>query len=66
MTCSRAASRLTGGGALLRGLDRRLASETGMPVQVADRPLEAVALGVGRAVEAFDALARVLLPEPRY
>jgi rod shape-determining protein MreB and related proteins len=57
---------LTGGGALLRGLDRRLASETGMAVHVAERPFEAVALGVGRAVESFDALARVLLPEPRY
>ncbi|MCU0301661.1 MAG: rod shape-determining protein [Candidatus Nanopelagicales bacterium] len=57
---------LTGGGALLAGLDRRLASETGMPVHVAERPLEAVALGVGRAVESFDALARVLLPEPRH
>jgi rod shape-determining protein MreB len=56
---------LTGGGALLAGLDRRLASETGMPVQVAEHPLHAVALGVGRAVESFDALARVLLPEPR-
>ena len=57
---------LTGGGALLSGLDRRLASETGMAVHVAERPLDAVALGVGRAVESFDALARVLLPEPRH
>ena len=57
---------LTGGGALLAGIDRRLASETGMPVNVADDPLNAVALGVGRAVESFDALSRVLLPEPRH
>ncbi|HEX6887506.1 MAG TPA: rod shape-determining protein [Candidatus Nanopelagicales bacterium] len=57
---------LTGGGALLAGLDRRLASETGMPVHVADHPMHAVALGVGRAVESFDALSRVLLPEPRH
>jgi rod shape-determining protein MreB len=57
---------LTGGGALLAGLDRRLGSETGMPVHVAEHPLHAVALGVGRAVESFDALARVLLPEPRH
>ena len=56
---------LTGGGALLRGTDQRLAADTGMPVRVADRPVEAVVLGVGRAVESFDALARVLLPEPR-
>ena len=57
---------LTGGGALLSGMDRRLASETGMAVHVAEDPLSAVALGVGRAVESFDALARVLLPEPRH
>ena len=57
---------LTGGGALLSGMQQRLASETGMPVHVADRPVEAVALGVGRAVESLDALARVLLPEPRH
>ena len=56
---------LTGGGALLSGLDSRLASETGMAVHVAEHPLYAVALGVGRAVESFDALARVLLQEPR-
>ncbi|MGB8022027.1 MAG: rod shape-determining protein [Candidatus Nanopelagicales bacterium] len=56
---------LTGGGALLSGMDRRLASETGMPVHVAELPLHAVALGAGRAVESFDALARVLMPEPR-
>ncbi len=57
---------LTGGGALLRGLDRRLRADLGMPVRVADDPHHAVALGVGRAVESFDALARVLLPEPRH
>lgn len=56
---------LTGGGALLSGLDARLASETGMPVAVADDPRNAVVLGVGRAVESFDALARVLIAEPR-
>lgn len=57
---------LTGGGALLAGLDRRLSNETGMVVDVAADPLSAVALGVGRAVENFEALARVLLPEPRH
>jgi rod shape-determining protein MreB len=57
---------LTGGGALLAGIDRRLASEMGMAVHIAEQPLHAVALGVGRAVESFDALARVLLPEPRH
>ena len=57
---------LTGGGAQLAGLDRRLASGTGMAVHVAEHPAHAVVLGVGRAVESFDALARVLMPEPRH
>ncbi len=42
---------LTGGGALLRNLDRLLAEETGMPVVVADNPLDCVAIGTGRALE---------------
>jgi rod shape-determining protein MreB and related proteins len=57
---------LAGGGALLRGLDERLRHETGMPVRVADRPLDAVALGSGRCVEDFEHLQQVLLPEPRH
>src|SRR5919109_687126 len=47
---------LTGGGALLRGLDHRLREETGMPVHVADNPLDSVALGTGKCVEEFDTL----------
>lgn len=42
---------LTGGGALLRNLDKLLTRETGMPVIVADNPLDCVALGTGRALE---------------
>ncbi|MBD2844617.1 rod shape-determining protein [Paenibacillus sp. IB182496] len=42
---------LTGGGALLRNLDRLLARETGMPVIVAENPLDCVAIGTGRALE---------------
>jgi len=56
---------LTGGGALLRGLDERLRHETGMPVQVAETPLESVVLGSGRCVEDFEALRQVLTAEPR-
>ena len=56
---------LTGGGALLRGLDERLRHETGMPVLIADRPLECVALGAGKCVEEFEALHEVLISEPR-
>ncbi len=42
---------LTGGGALLRDIDRVLAEETGLPVIVADDPMMCVALGAGRALE---------------
>ena len=42
---------LTGGGALLRDIDKVLADETGLPVTVADDPLICVALGAGRALE---------------
>ncbi|UCC57427.1 MAG: rod shape-determining protein [Gammaproteobacteria bacterium] len=45
---------LTGGGALLRDLDRLLMEETGLPVVVADDPLTCVARGGGRALELFD------------
>jgi rod shape-determining protein MreB len=44
---------LAGGGALLRGLDRRIASETRMPVYVAENPLSCVARGAGKMVEEF-------------
>jgi rod shape-determining protein MreB len=51
---------LAGGGALLQGLDERLRDETGMPVFVCDRPLEAVALGSGQSLEEFESLRGVL------
>jgi len=56
---------LAGGGALLQGLDERLRHETGMPITVADDPLQAVARGTGRCVEDFHALQSVLSSEPR-
>jgi rod shape-determining protein MreB len=56
---------LTGGGALLRGLDERLREETGMPIHLADNPLDSVALGTGKCVEDFDTLRQVLVPEYR-
>ena len=46
---------LTGGGALLRGLDQLISKETGLPVRVADDPLTCVARGGGRALEMMDA-----------
>jgi rod shape-determining protein MreB len=51
---------LTGGGALLRGLDVRIANETGTPVITADRPLHSVVIGSGRCLEEFDMLSEVL------
>jgi rod shape-determining protein MreB len=57
---------LTGGGALLKGLDERLRHETGMPIHIAERPLDCVALGSGKCVEEFEALQQVLISEPRH
>jgi len=51
---------LTGGGALIMGLDRRLASETGMPINIAHEPLLSVVIGSGLALENIDALGSVL------
>jgi rod shape-determining protein MreB len=45
---------LTGGGALLRNLDKLLSRETGMPVIVAENPLDCVAIGTGRALDNID------------
>jgi rod shape-determining protein MreB len=47
---------LTGGGALLGGLDERLRHETGMPIRIADEPLYSVVVGSGRALENIDAM----------
>ncbi|MFN4166435.1 MAG: rod shape-determining protein [Ferrovibrio sp.] len=54
---------LTGGGALLRDLDRLLMEETGLPVIVADDPLTCVVRGSGRALEEMDKLATVFTNE---
>jgi rod shape-determining protein MreB and related proteins len=47
---------VTGGGALLAGLDRRLSHETGMPINIAHDPLYSVVIGSGRALENIDAM----------
>jgi len=52
---------LTGGGALLRGLDQLISFETGMPVHVADQPLNCVAIGTGLVLEHLEALKNVLI-----
>ena len=46
---------LTGGGALLKDLDKLLSEETGLPVIVAEDPLSCVARGGGKAMELMDA-----------
>jgi rod shape-determining protein MreB len=56
---------LTGGGALLRGLDQRIREETGIPVHIADSPLDSVVLGTGKCVDDFDTLREVLVPDRR-
>jgi rod shape-determining protein MreB len=52
---------LTGGGALLTGLDARLSAETGMPIVIAKNPLQSVAIGSGQCLEEFEALKQVLI-----
>lgn len=57
---------LTGGGALLKGLDERIRMETNLPVHVADDPLTAVVRGVGKVLENFDKYEKVLIRSRRY
>jgi rod shape-determining protein MreB and related proteins len=56
---------LTGGGALLHGLDARLAAETGMTLQIALNPLQSVAIGSGMCLEQFNVLNGVLISSLR-
>ena len=51
---------LSGGGALLAGIDRRMAHETGMPINIAPDPLYAVVIGSGRALENIEAMGGLL------
>src|SRR5213082_1273440 len=52
---------LTGGGALLKNLDKRIREETGLPVSIADDPLASVVLGTGKMLTDFDLLRRVAI-----
>ncbi|NLM52016.1 MAG: rod shape-determining protein [Firmicutes bacterium] len=56
---------MTGGGALLHGLDKLVAKETGMPVYIAENPLDCVALGAGKALAEIELLRRVALTPRR-
>ncbi len=57
---------LAGGGALLRGLDRLINRETGMPVYIAEYPLDCVAEGTGRILEHLEKYEELLTEEVRY
>ncbi|MCX8129228.1 MAG: rod shape-determining protein [Clostridia bacterium] len=52
---------LTGGGALLSGLDKLIKEETGMPVSIAENPLDCVALGAGKVLDEIEVLKKVLI-----
>ncbi len=53
---------LTGGGALLRGLDKRLALKTKLPIHIAEDPLRAVVRGTGKALKNLNSYKAVLIP----
>ncbi len=52
---------LTGGGALLKNLDKLLREETSLPIIVADDPLTTVALGSGQTLDSIETLRRVII-----
>jgi rod shape-determining protein MreB len=57
---------LTGGGALLKGLDRLLMKETRVPVSLAENPLSSVVLGTGKMLADIELLKRVSLESGNY
>jgi rod shape-determining protein MreB len=54
---------LAGGGALLKGLDKYIADETGLKVNIVDDPLSSVAYGTGKVLEDMDRLRKVLISD---
>jgi len=54
---------LAGGGAMLRGLDKLLSEETGLPVNIADEPIESVVLGTGKVLQELRFLKRIEVDE---
>ncbi len=57
---------LSGGGALLKGLDERLKRETSLPVHIAEEPLKAVVRGTGKVLENLSDYSNVLIKSVRY
>jgi rod shape-determining protein MreB len=56
---------MSGGGSLLKGLDKLIAEETGMPVYLAENPLDCVVLGTGKALSTIELLRRVAVTPNR-
>jgi len=56
---------LAGGGAILSGLDMLIKEETGMPVTIAENPLDCVAIGTGRVLDEIESLKKVLISPRR-
>ena len=52
---------LTGGGALLKNIDKLITKETGLPVVIAEDPLSCVALGTGKALDQEETFSSLLL-----
>ena len=52
---------LTGGGALLKNLDKLLQEKSGLPIVVADDPLSTVALGCGKSLDSIEILKEVVI-----
>ena len=55
---------VAGGGALLRGIDRLLAKETGLPVRISEDPITCVVRGTGRYLEELDRVKRSRVSYP--
>ena len=53
---------MAGGGSLLRGLDRLISKETGLPVRVAEDPLFCVVRGAGKVIEDYEFYKDALMP----
>ncbi len=52
---------LTGGGALLKNLDKLLSKESGLPITITEDPLSTVALGAGKAIDNIEILKQVMI-----
>ena len=52
---------LTGGGAVLKNIDKLISKETGLPVQIAEDPLSCVALGTGKALDEEQSFSTLLV-----